>query len=148
MSLRTVPRELSDQVNLIEEQLRRLQATLAASPGDVRLLFDARGDLLVGAEDDLPQRLGRGAEGEVLTSDPSAALGLAWAALDALRASLIPAKGALIVGVSVGEASALEVGPDGTVATADSSSPLGIRWVASAESDAQVLAWLALGMGS
>lgn len=148
MSTRRTPEELSDQLNALEEQFRRLQAQLATTPTDVRQLFDARGDLIVGFDDDTPQRLGRGAAGAVLTSDPTALLGLAWEVLDAIRASLLTQRGALVVAAGEGVAGQLLPENDGDVLTLDSTAPLGVAWAASTESDAEVLAWLSMAMAS
>lgn len=148
MSSRRTARDLSDQVNQIEEQLRRLLGDLAASASDLRFAFDDRGDLLVGQDDNVAARLGVGADGEVLTADPSALLGMAWQAVDALRASIFAAKGYLAVGSASGVAAGLEPTVDGEVLTLDSTAPLGMAWQASSETDGETLAWLAMAMGS
>lgn len=148
MSTRRTPRDTEDQVAELEERLRRLLATLAASPSDVRLLFEARGDLLAALDAGIPERLGVGADGEVLTARASEALGMAWEDVDAIQQALFTGRGALVVGDSAGLAGTLEPGNDGEVLTLDSDAPLGVRWASSAASDAELLSWLAMGVAS
>ncbi len=149
MSTRRTPRSLEERVADLEEHLRRALADAASTPSDLRLLLDARGDLIVALDNDRASRLGVGRDGQVLTARPSTkTLGMAWETFAALAASLVTAKGDLIVGDADGDAATLAVGADGDVLTADSSSPVGQSWVSSSTSNAEVLAWLSMTEGT
>lgn len=145
MSSRRTPRSITDQVADVEERLRRLLADLAASPADVRLVVDGRGDLLVGAEDNVLGRLGRGPDGTVLHSRDGAALGLRWEVVEAVLAALYSGKGVLLVGAAAGDPAALQPEADGLVLTLDADAPLGMAWRSSTGTDAELLAWLSMG---
>lgn len=152
MSSRRTPEELSDQLNDLEERFRRLLADLATAPTDVRLLYDARGDILVALDDNTPARLGLGAEGTVLTTRLAETLGVAWEAVNALRASLLTGAGVLIVGESDGVGAGLSPPTaSGQVLTGDLASPLLMGWATPTPTpadDAEALAWLAMAMAS
>jgi hypothetical protein len=79
-------------------------------------------------------RLPVGSNGQVLTSDSTQALGLAWEAGAGLP---ITTKGDLVVGNSVGSAARLPVGSNGKVLTADSTQTNGAAWEAVAGLNAQ-----------
>lgn len=76
-----------------------------------------------------PARLGKGADGQVLTVDPSTHH-LAWANSASGFSNPMTTKGDIIVGGTAGAANRLGVGTDTQVLTADSTQTLGVKWAA------------------
>lgn len=97
-----------------------------------QVLYDAKGDILIGSANDARARLGVGADGQVLTADSTQATGVKWATPGsgggAILASLLDAKGDLVVASANDTAARLGVGADGQVLTADSTQSLGVKW--------------------
>lgn len=148
MSLRRIPQTIDEKVADLYEQLRRLQSELAVTPISSQLLYDQRGDILVGAGDNTPARLPPGAEGTTLRRRVDAPLGVAWEATDESLRDLFTGPGVLLVGLGPGVPDGLAIGPDGTVLTADSAASSGVSWSMPAASDAELVAWLALGLSA
>jgi hypothetical protein len=122
-------------------------------------LFDALGDLLVGVADDVGIRMPRGADGEVLTVDSAAGVGLkwgpppsglppttghegdwlkvvagapAWVTATFVALAAYAAKGELLVASGPSAPVAIPVGANGQVLTADSAQASGVKWAAAA----------------
>lgn len=57
------------------------KAVWGSAPGgsSTAVLYDAKGDILVGSADDAPARLAVGSNGQVLTADSASSLGVKWA---------------------------------------------------------------------
>lgn len=89
-------------------------------------LYDAKGDLIVGAGDDDAIRLAIGPTGYVLMADDSVGHGMRWVIDPALQ--LLDAKGDLIVATGDNVAIRLPRGADGDMLTADSAVPAGLKW--------------------
>jgi len=88
-----------------------------------KLLYDAKGDILVASAADTPAKLTAGANGLVLTTDSAETTGLKWAA-----ATPLTTKGDLLT--HSGSALAREaVGSNGQILMADSGATNGIRYV-------------------
>lgn len=64
--------------------------------GDLSYLIDAKGDLLVGAENDTAVRLGVGINGQALVADSTQASGLKWDSIHAVGTG-----GSIIVDIPV-----------------------------------------------
>ena len=125
----------------------QLKTDLALAKGDVGLgnvanaaqvqlgTVDAAGDLIVGSAADTVARLGVGTDGQVLTANSEAELGVEWAdptgggGGGGFDASIIDAKGDLIAGTAADTADNLAVGTDGQVLAADSDATTGLAWV-------------------
>lgn len=102
-----------------------LSSTLASMLSAV--LFDAKGDLLVGSGNDTLVKLGVGATGTILTSDPAAAGGMSWQA-PGLAATLFDVKGDLLAATADNTPARLPVGANGQALMADSTQPTGLGW--------------------
>ena len=89
MSTRRVPRTLDERVAALEEYVRRGLGDQAVIPTDVRYLYNARGDILIGLGTANPQVLALPAvsppaSGVVVPRyNPGTALGVEWVAIDA-----------------------------------------------------------------
>lgn len=132
----TAPDQLYFATDLNGGTLQRWNGTswVSVAPGlteDIpKALIDAKGDLIVGASDNIPARLGVGSNGQLLTARSGATDGVDWEdpPPPAIPESLIDAKGDLIVGASDNVAARLGVGTDGQVLTAHAASTDGIEW--------------------
>jgi hypothetical protein len=119
-------------------------------------VFDAKGDLLVASAADTVGKLSVGTNGYYLKANSGAALGVEWAAVDALPSqtgnageflttdgstaswaavdavplTTINAKGDLLAGTADNAVTRVAVGANDTVLTADSSTASGVKWAA------------------
>jgi hypothetical protein len=92
------------------------------------LVWNNKGDIVVGINNDNASVLPVGADNTVLTADSSTSTGVAWKALDISISPTWNAKGDLLVGTSNDNASILSVGANDTFLVADSSTPTGVAW--------------------
>lgn len=88
-----------------------------------KLLYDAKGDILVASAADTPAKLTAGANGLVLTTDSAEATGLKWSAATPLttKGDLLTHSGSAVVREAVGS--------NGQMLMADSGATNGIRYV-------------------
>lgn len=94
-------------------------------------IVDAKGDLIVGEDNDTPAILSVGNDGDLLVADSAELLGVKWEApVPSIPESLIDNKGDIIVGLTDDTPSVLPVGSDGDVLVADSGELLGVKWEA------------------
>lgn len=103
---------------------------LLADTGIDPSVLDAKGDLIVAASDDDPQRLGVGTNGHVLIADSTQPLGVRWGAVSGtgIPPQTVNAKGDLIAGTADDTVDRLGVGANNTVLVADSTQATGLRW--------------------
>jgi hypothetical protein len=104
----------------------------AATPSET-LLYDAKGDILIGSADNARGRLPLGSNGQVLTADSTQTLGVKWATPSSGGGSvatdvIFDAKGDLPVGTGADAAARLAIGSNGQVLTADSTQSTGAKW--------------------
>lgn len=106
----------------------------ASSGGIAATLLDAKGDLIAASAADTPAKLVLGADGQVLTADAAAPLGVKWAAAPGasggIAATIIDAKGDIIAGSAPDAVVRVPVGADGQVLTADGTVAAGVKWAA------------------
>lgn len=107
-------------LNHIEQGIVELEAS--TPPG----VFQAKGDLFVGAGSETGVRLPVGANGQVLQADNTQASGMRWA-YEYLR-DMIASKGDLLVGTGADSAARLPVGANGQVLRANSAKAEGVEW--------------------
>lgn len=91
-------------------------------------IYDAKGDLVVGAGPDDVIRLGVGLDGQVLMADSSVGGGIRWVNDPSLQ--LLDAKGDLIVATGDNVAIRLPRGANGDMLVTDSATTSGLRWAA------------------
>lgn len=91
-------------------------------------LYDAKGDLIVGAAADDAIRLAVGLDGQVLMADSSVGGGIRWVNDPSLQ--MVDAKGDLIVGTGDNVAIRLPRGVDGDMLVTDAATTSGLRWAA------------------
>jgi hypothetical protein len=90
-------------------------------------------DIIVAAASGVPDRLGKGSDGQVLTVDPTTHH-LVWATPSSGSVATDPiwdAKGDLAGGTGSNTAARLPVGADDTILMADAAQTTGLKWVAS-----------------
>ena len=92
-----------------------------------RVLYDAKGDILIGSAADARGRLAVGSNGQVLTADSAQSLGVKWATPAAGYADPLTTKGDLL-GRSSSATDRLPVGSNGQALVADSTQTLGVKW--------------------
>ena len=97
-------------------------------------------DLIVGGTAGAPERLAKGADGQVLTIDPATHL-IVWATPaassgDVATDTIWDAKGDLAGGTGANTAARLGVGTNGQVLTADSAEATGLKWAAASSGNA------------
>lgn len=103
-------------------------------------LIDAKGDLLVGQENNVPARLPVGTDGQVLKANSLAGFGVEWAAETGgsgggIDPTLLDVKGDLIVATAGDTPAKLPAGADGAFLKTDSSTAEGLVWAELAEAD-------------
>ena len=118
----------------VDEAIRDLYASIVGG-GMPSTIIDAKGDLIVGADDDLPTKLAVGEDGQALIADSAEPFGLKWgevASDDVIPKSIVEAKGDLLVGAADDMIDRLALGTNGHVLTADSTVADGLKWAPAA----------------
>lgn len=110
----------AENLNHIEQGIVDLEAS--TPPG----VFQAKGDLFVGAGSKTGVRLPIGANGRVLRANSAKAEGVEWGIDPAI--DLMAAKGDLVVGTGTDQAARLPVGANGRVLRANSAAAQGVEW--------------------
>jgi len=140
------PTNLNKLENGVQATATVADAALPASQSP-KLIYDAKGDILVALSDNTPQRLAVGSDGYYLQADSSQPLGVKWAAGGGggIPITIFDAKGDLIAGAANDTPAKLTVGADTTILQADSSQAAGLKWQTLAALVLQEQALLTIG---
>jgi hypothetical protein len=124
---------LSSATPLIESGSGAAGSATAVSHGDhvhpTTNPMTTQDDVIVGGASGAQTRLAKGADGQVLTVDPTTHH-LVWATPSSGFTNPMTTKGDLIAAATGGTATRLPVGTDTQVLTADSTQTLGMKWAA------------------
>jgi len=134
------PTNLNKLENGVQATATVADAALPASQSP-KLIYDAKGDILVALSDNTPQRLAVGSDGYYLQADSSQPLGVKWAAGGGggIPITIFDNKGDLVAAASNDTPAKLPVGADGLHLIADSSQAAGMKWAAGSLIGLQVI---------
>jgi len=123
------PTNLNKLENGLQAAAAVADAALPAS-ADAKLIYDAKGDILVALSDNTPQKFPVGPDGYGLQADSTQPLGLKWVAMPqaGIPQTILDAKGDIVAATANDTPAKVTVGADGTVLMADAASAPGVKW--------------------
>jgi len=124
-------------------EIASIEASVAAKSVASDVLFDAKGDLIVGVANNSAARVVVGANGTVLKANSATSTGVEWGAVSGGAGSvaadvIFDVKGDLPVGTGADAAARLPVGANGTFLKTNSATATGLEWTTGTSSSTHV----------